>query len=301
MAQQPQPRMVGGGGRPNIVRLGLSRRRFSDLYHRLLNLTWPRLIGIISGLYVGGNMLFALVYWLDPNGLENASGHYLDAFFFSVQTMATIGYGKMVPHSLFANAMVVVEAFMGLLSLAMVTGLLFAKFSKPTARVMWSKVAVVAAREGVPSLMLRMANERGNQIVEAQLRLVLARNETTQEGERVRRFHDLSLVRERNAIFALTWTAVHPITPASPLWGATADSLREIQAEIICSLMGIDETFSQTVHSRHSYIVEEILWDVRFVDILGVQSDGRRYVDYNRFHEVQPASFSSSPTTSSSP
>src|SRR5438067_1243470 len=216
MAQR-QPRMVGGGGRPNIVRLGLARRRFSDLYHRALNLTWPRLIGIISAAYIGGNMLFALFYWLLPDSLENASGSYLDAFFFSVQTMATIGYGKMVPHTVFANFMVTAEAFLGLLALAMITGLLFAKFSKPTARVLWSRVAVISQREGVRSLMLRMANERGNQIVEAQLRLVLARNETTKEGEKVRRFHDLALQRERTAIFALTWTAVHPITPASPL------------------------------------------------------------------------------------
>jgi inward rectifier potassium channel len=308
MARQPPPhlpqqqtRLVGGGGRPNIVRLGLPSRRFNDLYHKLLNLSWPRLLGLLSGLYIGGNMLFALVYYLDPNGIENASGSYLDSFFFSVQTMATIGYGKMVPRSVFANLMVTIEAFLGLMSLAMITGLLFAKFSKPTARVLWSRVAAVSTREGVPSLMLRMANERGNQIVEAQLRLVLARNETTQEGEKVRRFHDLALVRERNAIFALTWTAVHPITPASPLYGHTSESLRAIQAEIICSLMGIDETFSQTVHARHSYIVDEILWDVRFVDILGFQADGKRYVDYARFHEVEPASRPSSATTSASP
>jgi inward rectifier potassium channel len=298
MAQQ-QPRMVGGGGRPNIVRLGLTNRRFSDVYHRLLNLSWPRLVGVLSGAYIGANMVFALVYWLAPDSLENGNGSYLDAFFFSVQTMATIGYGKLVPHSVFANFMVAAEAFLGLLALAMITGLLFAKFSKPTARVLWSRVAVISEREGVRSLMLRMANERGNQIVEAQLRLVLARNETTKEGEPVRRFHDLALMRERTAIFALTWTAVHPITPTSPLWDATPDGLRQIQAEIICSLMGIDETFSQTVHSRHSYVVDELKWDARFVDILGVQEDGRRYVDYTRFHETQ--SVSSAANTSSSP
>jgi inward rectifier potassium channel len=300
MAQQ-QPRMVGGGGRPNIVRIGLSARRFSDLYHRLLNLSWPRLVGLLSAAYIGANMLFALVYWLDPASLENASGSYLDCFFFSVQTMATIGYGKLVPHTVFANFMVTAEAFLGLLALAMITGLLFSKFSKPTARVLWSQVAVISEREGVRSLMFRMANERGNQIVEAQLRVVLARNETTKEGEAVRRFHDLALVRERNAIFALTWTAVHPITPASPLWDATPDGLRAIQAEVICSLMGIDETFSQTVHSRHSYVVDELKWDARFVDILGVQDDGRRYVDYTRFHETQPARASSAASTSPSP
>ncbi len=277
------------GGLRNIVRLGLSRGRFSDIYHQMLNMSWPQLIGLIVGAYIGGNVLFAAAYWLAPDSLGDASGSFVDAFFFSVQTMATIGYGKMVPTSMFANIMVTIEAFMGLLSLAMVTGLLFAKFSKPTARVLWSRVAVVSVRDGVPSLMLRMANERGNQIVEAQLRLVMARNETTKEGERVRRFYDLPLLRDRNAIFALTWTAVHAVTPTSPLWGATVESLREVQAELICSLIGIDETFSQTVHARHSYVVDEIRWDSRFVDILSIRADGRRVVDYTKFHDVQAA------------
>jgi inward rectifier potassium channel len=290
MAQTPPPqtRFVSGG-RINVVRLGLSQRRFSDLYHRMLNLTWPRLIGVITVLYVGVNMGFALLYWLPPDALDNASGSYVDAFFFSVQTMATIGYGKMTPHSTLANILVTIEALLGLLSLAMVTGLLFAKFSKPTARVLWSNVATVSTRDGVQSLMLRMANERGNQIVEAQLRLVLARNEVTKEGERVRRFYDLPLVRDRNAIFALTWTAVHAITPASPLWGETSETMRAVQTEFICSLMGIDDTFSQTVHARHSYIADELKWNARFVDILSIGDDGRRVVDYTKFHDVQPA------------
>jgi inward rectifier potassium channel len=290
MAQTPPPqtRFVTAG-RINIVRIGLSQRRFSDLYHRMLNLTWPRLIGVITVLYVGANALFALLYWLPPHSLDSASDSYVDAFFFSVQTMATIGYGKMTPHSMLANVLVTIEALIGLLSLAMVTGLLFAKFSKPTARVLWSRVAAVSQRDGVPSLMLRMANERGNQIVEAQLRLVMARNEQTKEGERVRRFYDLPLVRDRNAIFALTWTAVHAITPTSPLWGETAESMRAAQTELICSLMGIDDTFSQTVHSRHSYIVDELVWSARFVDILSIGQDGRRVVDYTKFHDLQPA------------
>ena len=280
---------MGGGGSANIVRVGLSTRRFSDLYHRLLTMSWLRLIAVMSGSYMLLNMAFALLYWIDPHGLENASGSYIDAFFFSVQTMATImATARSVPHSVFANVMVTVEAFLGLMSLAMVTGLLFAKFSKPTARVLFSSVAVVSVRDGVESLMLRMANERGNQIVEAQLRLVLARNELTKEGERVRRFHDLSLLRDRNAIFALTWTAVHPITPVSPLWGQTPDSLREMQAEIISSVMGVDETFSQTVHARHSYVADELVWNARFVDILSIRDDGRRMVDYTKFHDTQP-------------
>jgi inward rectifier potassium channel len=288
--QTPPPvRAITPSGRPNVVRIGV-RRRFGDIYHAALDLSWPRLLAAIVGLYVALNTLFATAYLAAPDSIENARpGSFVDAFFFSVQTMATIGYGKMVPHTMFANVLVTVEALLGLLGLAMITGLLFAKFSRPTARVLFSSVAVVSDREGVSSLMFRMANERGNQIVDAQLRLTLARTETTREGETVRRFHDLPLLRERNVIFALTWTAVHPIAPGSLLHGATPESLRAQQVELICSVMGIDETFSQTVHARHSYIADDLRWNARFVDILSVGSDGRRVIDYSRFHEVQPA------------
>lgn len=290
MAQPPEhiPRLVVAGGTMNVERVGL-KRNFGDVYHYLLRSSWPRLLSLIITLYIAVNLLFAWLYLAIPDSIENARpGSLVDAFFFSVQTMATIGYGRMVPHTVVANVMVTVEALIGLLGLAMITGLLFAKFSRPTARVLFSRVATITVRDGAPSLTLRMANERGNQIVEAQLRLVLARNEVTKEGENVRRFYDLPLVRERNVIFALTWTAVSPITEKSALWGATAESLRADKSEIICSLMGIDDTFSQTVHVRHSYLPDEVIWHARFVDILSVSPAGRRVVNYQRFHDVQP-------------
>src|SRR5205823_5396347 len=135
--------------------------------------------------------------------------------------------------------------------------------------------AVVAAQDGVPALMFRVANARGNQVVEAQLRVGMLRFETTPEGERVRRMHDLPLVRSSSMVFALSWMAIHPITPGSKLYGETAETLRAVQAEIFCSLTGLDETFSQTIHARHSYSVEEIEWGRRFVDIMGPLPDGR--------------------------
>jgi inward rectifier potassium channel len=273
--------------RPRIVRRGLKRRPISDLYHFLINTSWPRLIALLIVVYLSTNAVFAAAYLAAGDAIENARpGSFVDAFFFSVQTMATIGYGKMVPRNTLADVLVTVEAFTGTLEVAMVTGLLFAKFSRPTARVLWSRVAVVSARDGVPSLMFRMANERGNQIVEAQLHLVLARNERTLEGEQVRRFYDLPLVRDRNATFAFTWTAVHPITPVSALYGATAEALAAQQAEVIASIIGIDETFAQTVHARHSYGADSIAFGARFVDILLTDADGQRYIEYTRFHDV---------------
>lgn len=259
-----------------------------DLYHRLLTCSWPALLALVVALFALANALFALAYMLDGGIAHARPGSFADAFFFSVQTMATIGYGTMAPVSTFANAVVCVEALSGLLALAIVTGLVFARFSRPTARVRFSRVAVISRRDGVPSLMFRMANERANRIVEAQAHVVLARQETTAEGESVRRFHDLALARDRNALFSLSWTVIHPITERSPLFGETAESLAAARAQIVASLTGLDESFLQMVHARYIWDAEEIVWDARFVDILQQAADGVM-IDYSRFDEVAAA------------
>jgi inward rectifier potassium channel len=285
-AQEPG-RVLGTDGRINIESTGAGMGLLGDLYHFLLVSSWPRLLAILVALYIGGNSLFAAAYLLDPNGIQNARpGSFVDAFFFSVQTMSTIGYGTMVPRTFYANVLVSIEALVGLLSLAMVTGLIFAKFSRPTSRVLFSRLAVVTRRDGMPCLMFRVANQRGNQIVEARIHVVLALTETTAEGEVIRRLHDLELSRATNALFALSWTALHPITERSPLYRATTESLRTSEAEVIVSLTGLDETFSQTVHARHSYTVDEIVWGARFVDIISRAPNGVRRVDYAHFHDV---------------
>jgi inward rectifier potassium channel len=235
------------------------------------------------------NAGFAVAYLL-TDGISGARrGSFWDAFFFSVQTMGTIGYGTMSPANFAANVLVTLESMVGLLGLAMVTGLVFAKFSRPVARVMFSKVAVITHRDGVPTLMLRVANERANHIVEAQLRLALLRNERTLEGEWVRRIQDLSLVRSQSPAFTLSWTVLHPILPNSPLYGATAQKMAEQEYEIIVTLTGIDETLSQNIHARHSYQAGEIVWNARFADVLTILPDGRRQLNYAKFHEVIPA------------
>ncbi len=263
--------------------------RASELYHELLVSSWPRLVGLLVLLYFAVNAVFAVAYLATGNGIEGARpGSFVDAFFFSVQTFATIGYGKMVPRTFGANLLVAVEALVGLLGLAMVTGLVFAKFSRPTAHVLFSRVAVVSQRDGVPSLMFRVANARGDNIVEATMHVVFARDETTLEGETVRRFYDLDLARRQNAIFALTWTAIHPIVKASPFYGVTAETLAMEGAQLIVSVIGFDENFAQTVHARHAYASADIRWNARFVDILSWNADGTRNVDYSRFHDVVP-------------
>jgi inward rectifier potassium channel len=287
--ESPPPRAPNVAGIPQLVRLNIQRRMGRDLYHLFLEASWSRVLVMIITVYAFANLLFALGYLACGDGIDNARhGSFSDAFFFSVQTMSTIGYGRMVPRSAVANTLVTIEALCGLLGFAMATGLMFSKFARPTARVMFSHVAVISNRDGVRSLMFRMANERTNQIVEAQLHVVLLRNETTVEGEFVRRFYDLPLARQATVAFTNTWTAVHQIVKGSPLYGCTDAELEQQRATIIASLLGFDETFSQTVHARHTYDVAHIVWNSRLVDILIDLPDGRRAVDYGRFHDVMP-------------
>jgi inward rectifier potassium channel len=277
-----------GSGR-QVVSIGVRNAPLRDVYHSLLVSTWGRFFALVLVAYLGANVVFALGYLAIGDGIEEARrGSFADAFFFSVQTMATIGYGKMAPRGVAANLLVTLEALVGLLGLALVTGLVFAKFARPTARVLFSAHAVVTTFDGTPSLLFRMANERGNQIAEAQAHLVLLRTERTPEGEEVRRVHDLRLRRSQSAFFAFTWLVVHPLTPDSPLHGETAESLREKDVDLVASVTGLDETLSQSVHARHAWSPDQILWNHRFVDVLVQLPDGRRAIDYRKFHEVVP-------------
>ena len=267
--------------------MGVRTSPLRDAYHSLLTARWAQFFVLVLFAYLGANLLFASGYLAIGDGIEEARpGNFSDAFFFSVQTMATIGYGKMAPRGLAANLLVTLEALIGLLGLALVTGLVFAKFSRPTARVLFSRNMVITGFDGVPSLLLRIANERGNQIAEAQAHLVLLRTERTAEGEEVRRVHDLHLRRSQSAFFAFTWLLVHPITPDSPLHGETPESLREKDVDLVASMTGLDETLSQSVHARHAWTPDQILWNHHFADVVATLPDGRRAIDYRKFHDV---------------
>ncbi|MGZ3427786.1 MAG: ion channel [Polyangia bacterium] len=277
-----RPSTVVGVERRNIRRAPLA-----DLYHNLISRSWGRLLGLMASVYLITNLLFACLYRLGGDCIAGANG-FRDLFFFSVHTLSTIGYGTMSPRTTYANILVTFQAFSGTLFVAMLTGLVFSKFSRPTARVMWSKNVVIIDRGGKRLLQFRMANERANQIVEAQLRVAMARTEFSPDGERMRRFHDLKLQRDRNVIFVLTWTAVHEIDEKSPLYGLSIDEMKAQGLQLIASLIGMDETFSQQVHSRHSYDPDNFVHDMRFADIIGLEPDGTRYVDYARFDVLVP-------------
>lgn len=286
----PKTRMVNRDGSfTTVKRKGVSHFSWSDLYHWLLNLSWLKLLLLITLAYFATNSFFALAYLTQPNSIANARpGNFFDAFFFSVQTMATIGYGAMYPKTAYANFLVTIEALFGLLGVSMATGLMFARFSRPTARVRFTHVAVIAPYNGIPTLMFRTANERQNWILEVQMRVTMVRNEINKEGQFMRRFYDLPLVRNYSPLFALTWTIMHTIDENSPLYGVTPQRMIEEEMELVVTLTGIDETVSQTIHSRHSFVAQEILWNMRFVDIMLKTRDGKRCINYSRFHDVEP-------------
>lgn len=274
-------------GRLNIVGMGKWYSYWRDPYHLLLTIPWSGFLALTVLGYLIANALFAFAYLAGGDGIENARpGNFYDAFFFSVQTMASIGYGAMHPRTDYANVVVTIEALTGLMGLAMGTGLMFARFSQPTARVMFSSVAVITPYDGVPTLMFRAANQRRNQILEAQMRVRLMRDEVSIEGQFMRRVYDLTLVRSQNPMFSLSWTAMHPIDQQSPLYGVSPQLLDQAETSLVVTLSGLDETVSQTIYARHTYVCRDILWNMRFVDILSKTEGGNRIVDYSRFHDV---------------
>jgi inward rectifier potassium channel len=269
----------------------------NDLYHWLLSLRWPAFLGLITGVYLLINCGFALLYLVTGSGIANARPcSFRDVFFFSIQTLSTVGYGYLYPQTFVAQVLVALEVWSGLMLIAILTGLMFARFSRPTARVMFSRVAVICPFEGVPTLMFRAANRRDNRILEAQVQVSLLRNEMSREGHQLRRFYDLNLLRSRTPVFGLSWLVMHPIDSDSPLCGLGLEELRDGDAELWITLTGLDETFSQTIHSRYSYGFGELLWNMRFVDIFTRVPEGDTFIDLASFHDVLPIESDRLPT-----
>ena len=276
------------GELPNVRAIGQKWAPFDDLYHSILTAAWWQFFAYVALALLGINTLFAIPYYLAEGSVSNASS-FEDAFFFSVQTMATIGYGGMAPATRFAHVLVTLESIVGILSTALITGATFAKFAKPTARVLFSQKIVVTVRHGVPTMMFRMANWRRNQVVEAQLRVALLIDEVSPEGDRIRRPLEIKLVRDRTALFFLSFQAMHIIDENSPFYGKGAlDKLRAQSAQIYLTLTGMDETIGQAIHARCTYALDDIVWNARFADVISADPDGTRQIDYTKFHETVP-------------
>ena len=286
-AAAPRPRRRARRIRPTPERPLLRRLlRPTDVYHRLLTIPWPAFFGLLSAAYLVFNLVFAGLYCLEAGSIAESRDSFANAFFFSVQTMATIGYGEMRPATLYANLLVSIEVLLGLMGFALATGVIFARFSRPTARILFSSVGVVTRYEGQDTLMFRTANQRANHILEAQVTVTLARNVVTAEGREIRRLYDLNVLRSHSPMFSLSWTVMHVIDETSPLHRVSAREFEDNGDEIIVTLVGLDETLSQTVHGRHSYRAQEILFGRTFVDVLSESADGSVVIDYRKFHDT---------------
>lgn len=273
-----------------IQPIGGHRWHPKDIYHQLLRLSWSWLTLIFVASFVVFNLLFAIAFSFDLGGVEWGAQPVqgpplLRAFFFSVDTVGTIGYGNMYPVSLYANLLVVIEITFGILFFAIVTGIVFARFSRPTARILFSKVAVVSDVGGTPTLMFRAANLRHNLVFEARVTVSLLIDDMV-GGTPMRRFRTLKLERDSNPVFTLSWMVMHPIDEDSPLASCVKDGKLPQNAEIIVILSGFDDRTGQMIHGRWAYDSEDVRWKVKFADIIGKSDDGTRTIDYRRFHDI---------------
>jgi inward rectifier potassium channel len=259
-----------------------------DAYYTFLRARWSLAIAALAAGYLALNALFALAYLVVGGVAHARAGSLVDAFFFSVQTMGTIGYGAMYPETAAANALVVVESVAGLVVTALGTGLVFTKFSRTTSRVIFSTHAAVAPLEGVPTLAFRVGNERGNQICEARVYVTLVRTRRVEGGQTFYRMVDLTLARDRSPGLQRSWTVLHPIVENSPLHGETPDSLAACDAELWVSIAGVDDTTLQPVHAQHTYESPSIVWGARLADIMHETPTGDLLLDVGRFDELVP-------------
>jgi len=286
---KPRPVTVRPPGADyEIVVVGDQRSPLRDFYHSLLQRPWWVTVATITAVFLVANALFALAY-LATDGVAHAEhASFADAFFFSVQTMGTIGYGAMFPQSPAANLLVVAESITSLLLTALSTGLVFAKFSRSTARIVFTREVVIAPMNGVPTLMIRMGNMRGNQIVDVQIRVVITRTERTAENTNFYRMHDLKLTRERALSLSRSWSVLHTITPESPLHGQTPETCAQADLELMIMVVGMDDITMQPVHAAQRYFARQILWGARHADILHEREDGNLVLDLNKFHDTEP-------------
>jgi len=272
-----------------FVTTGLRRVFWQDLYHLLMTVSWPRLLLACGGYFFLFNLLFAGIYSLQPGAIANLDPRgYWGRFFFSVETLATIGYGDMHPQTLFGHVCASCEAFIGLASLALITGMMFARFSRPSARFLFARYAVIHPVDGHTTLMIRAANARQNIVMEATAQLRLLRDETTVEGYRIRRIYDLPLRRSQHPMFLFGWNMMHVIDAQSPLADESAASLEQARAMLLLTMSGTDETTGQRLMTRQPYPASALRWNYAFVDILSSDEAGVDHFDYTRFHDIRP-------------
>lgn len=296
VARESRKRLLNKDGTFNVRREGLRFWESLSAYHYLLTISWPKFFAIVVGAYLFANAIFAALYVsLGPGALDGVhagtiGGRFTESFFFSVHTLATIGYGTIAPASFVANVIVTLETLIGLVGVAVMAGISFSRFSRPEAHVLFSRQAVVAPYRGGRALMFRIVNPRSNQIVQLDVKVLLARKKREGAANTDREFLTLMLERDNVVFFPLSWTIVHPIDEHSPLANWSGEDLAECDAEFLVLLNGFDETFSQTVHTRSSYKSGEIVWGAKFVSMFNPpREDGVVSVDIRKLHEIERA------------
>lgn len=271
-----------------IQRIGIKKNSFRELYYSILKMSWLRFFSLLSLAYLLINAFYAFLYMQDIQGIANTEKKsFFEAFSFSVQTFATIGFGHFYPTSYFVHVVVILESLTGVVFTALVTGLTFAKFAKPTTHIIFSNKAIICDFDGVPTLIFRLGNGRESSIVDAKISVVTLKSQVTKEGHTIQRFVDIKLERDRSPFFLLTWSVMHKIDQSSPFYGFTQEDFIKNKVNLFVSLTGYDEIYSQTVHAGFRYNSNEIQFSKKFVDVVEVLQDGTRKIDFTKFHEIE--------------
>jgi inward rectifier potassium channel len=274
-----------------IIAEGLERNLWSDLYFNAMTISWPRFVATLAAAFVALNFAFAVIYDLGGAPIANArEGNLADLFFFSVETTSTVGYGDMHPQTIYGHIVATAENFTGLLLLAVMTGLVFARFSRPRARIIFAKYPVVTKHNGAPTLIFRMANARSNFITEATAKLWVLRPTVTEEGKRLIGFEGMRLLRSENPTFALSWTLFHPIDEQSPLIGQDEDTLTGSQMNFVVSVVGFDDASGQIVRARDVFAAQDLRFGQEYVDFVWIDEQGMRHIDYAKIDATRPVS-----------
>lgn len=278
-------------GQVEFVKVNTDAWRWRDVYRWLLSLRWPHFAALVGALYIALNLLFATLYAVDANSIAGTTGGqwFYDCFFFSVQTLATVGYGHMYPQTLYGHIVTTIEIMSGLFLLAVMAGLIFVRFSRPIARVAFSKSIVIAPLNGRPTLMVRVGNENHHSMVEAEFRIMFSRDEPLIEGGDFRYFYNLKLHFDRLTVFPAALTLRHVIDETSPLYKATPESLESGRALFFVSVVGVDPVIAAAVQTQQDYTWRDVRFGERFVEIYSEHGGARLTVDYGRLHDTEAA------------
>src|ERR1700722_11960941 len=274
-------------GDREIITEGLRLSFWADISHRSMTASWPSFIAGAVFVFIVLNAAFGLLYWIGDEPVSNVGRNdYLDYLYFSIETLSTAGYGDMHPQTHYGHFIAAVELFTGIFSMSLMTGLIFSRFSRPSARLLFANNPVIAIQDGEPTLMVRFANERHNIIGNATARLWVLKNTISKEGQSIRRFSELSLLKNEHPALALSWTLYHTLDETSPIHNPNADEMGAANIAIAVVVSGYDVVAAQTIHARKTYDYKDIRFGQRYADILEILDDGRIRIDYGKFHDT---------------